>query len=121
MFGTTNNCEYSPLVTYGAKGPYIKVKLETDFDSDAIETVVWFSEKQDDGTIVRMSEPLEFPSLAEVATAFKFNSSVLCVIRFVKVWCINQKYGLTMTLVKANVLPGEKKGLLDCNDLEFDF
>ena len=45
MFGTTNNCEYSPLVKYGAKGPYIKVKLETDFASDAIETVVWLSEK----------------------------------------------------------------------------
>ena len=121
MFGTTNSCEYSPLVKYGAKGPYIKVKLETDFDTDAIETVVWFSEKMDDGTIVRTSEPLEFCSIDEFAAAFKMNSSVLCVIRFVKVWCVNKKYGLTVKMVKANVLPGEKKGLVDCHDLEFDF
>ena len=121
LFNQTNACEYSPLVKYGSNGPYIKVKLETNFGTDTIETVVWFSEKKDDGTIMRMSEPLEFPSLAEVATAFKFNSSVLCVIRFVKVWCVNKKYGLTVKMVKANVLPGEKKGLVDCNDLEFDF
>ena len=48
MFGSTNTCEYSPMVKYGAKGPEIKVKLETDFDTDSIETVVWFSEKQED-------------------------------------------------------------------------
>ena len=121
MFGTTNNCEYSPLVKYGAKGPYIKVKLETDFGSDAIETVVWFSEKQDDGTIVRMSEPLELCSIDEFAAAFPMGSNVLCSIRFVKVWCINKKYGLTIKLVKANVLPGEKKGLINSHELDFDF
>ena len=77
--------------------------------------------KKDDGTIMRMSEPLEFPSLAEVATAFKFNSSVLCVIRFVKVWCVNKKYGLTIKLVKANILPGEKKGLINFQDLDLIF
>ena len=32
-----------------------------------------------------------------------------------------KKYGLTIKLVKANILPGEKKGLLDCQDLDFDF
>ena len=121
MFGTTNNCKYSPLVKYGARGPYIKVKLETDFDSDAIETVVWFSEKQDDGTIVRMSEPLEICSMDEFAAAFPMGSNVLCSIRFVKVWCINKKYGLTIKLVKANVLPGEKKGLINSHELDFDF
>ena len=121
MFGSTNTCEYSPLVKYGAKGPYIKVKLETDFDSDAIETVVWFSEQQPNGSIIRMSEPLELCSIDEFAAAFPMHSTVLCSIRFVQVWCINKKYGLTMKLIKANVLPGEKKGLVDSQDLDLIF
>ncbi len=68
-----------------------------------------------------MSEPLEFCSIDEFAAAFPMGSAVLCSIIFAKVLCITKKYGLTLKLVKANVLPGEKKGLLDCHDSDFDF
>ncbi len=48
---------------------------------------------------------------------------VACVAagcRDAKVWRINEKYGLTLKMVKATILPGEKKGLVDCHDLDFD-
>jgi hypothetical protein len=49
-------------------------------------------------------------------------SSLICVIRFVKVWKVDKKYGLTVKLVKANVLcPEKKKTPIDCSGIDFDF
>ena len=52
---------------------------------------------------------------------FHFNSSIVCVIRFVKLWTVNRKYGLTVKLVRANVLPPDKhdKSIVDTDDVDF--
>ena len=47
-------------------------------------------------------------------------SSVVCAVRVVKLWCFDKKYGLTMKLVKANVLAPEKV-VIDCTDIDFVF
>ena len=36
LFKNTN-CDYSPIVKYGSKGPYIKVKLDTNYQTGNIE------------------------------------------------------------------------------------
>ena len=43
---------------------------------------------------------------------------VLDLLRF---GALIKKIGLTIKLVKANVLPGEKKGLINSHELDFDF
>jgi len=115
-----NTYEYSPIVKQGMRGPYMKVKLECDYETGDIETVVWQSHKIYDGTIQTNDSPLEIDDLDDFASAFPIGSSVVCAIRFVKLWCVDKKYGLTMKLVKANVLAPEKK-VMDCSDLDFDF
>jgi hypothetical protein len=115
-----NTYEYSPIVKQGMRGPYMKVKLECDYETGDIETIVWQSHKIYDGTIQTNDAPLEIDDLDDFASAFPIGSSVVCAIRFVKLWCVDKKYGLTMKLVKVNVLAPEKK-VIDCSDLDFDF
>jgi hypothetical protein len=113
--------EYSPLVKYGSLGPYVKIKLETDYQTGQIETIFWESEKHSDGVITRHPEPLGFENLDDLASMVCRGASIVGVIRFVKLWCVNKKYGLTIKLVKANVLCPEKKVVVDCSGLDFDF
>ena len=109
------------MVKEGKKGPYVKLKLETDYQTGDIETVVWQSQRQENGTIKRNSEPYHHENMDEFAAAFPFNSSIVCVIRFVKLWTVNRKYGLTVKLVRANVLPPDKhdKSIVDTDDVDF--
>ena len=115
-----NSYEYSPIVKQGTRGPYMKVKLECEYETGNIETIVWQSQKLSDGTIQTNDSPLEIDDLDDFASAFPMGSSVVCAVRFVKLWCVDKKYGLTMKLVKANVLAPEKI-VIDCSDLDFDF
>ena len=115
-----NTYEYSPIVKQGLRGPYMKVKLECDYETGDIETVVWQSQKLSDGTTQKDESPLEFDNLDDFASAFPMGSSVVCAVRFVKLWCVDKKYGLTMKLVKANVLAPEKI-IIDCSGLDLDF
>ena len=52
--------------------------------------------------------------------AVPLNSSVICLIRFVKVWVVNKKYGLTVKLAEINVLPGEKPKIEMIKEIEFE-
>jgi len=115
-----NTYEYSPIVKQGVRGPYMKVKLECDYETGDIETVVWQSQKLSDGTTKKDESPLVFDNLDDFASAFPMGSSVVCAVRFVKLWCVDKKYGLTMKLVKANVLPPEKI-VIDFSGLDLDF
>ena len=115
-----NSYEYSPIVKQGMRSPYVKVKLKCDCEPGDIETVVWQSQKLSDGTIQTNDSPLEIDDLDDFASAFPMGSSVVCAVRFVKLWCVDKKYGLTMKLVKANVLAPEQI-VIDFSGLDLDF
>ena len=115
-----NTYEYSPILRYGSKGPYIKLKLETDYATSAIETLVWHSQRLTNSSIYRNTTPMEINSFDDFALAVSLNSEIICVIKFVKVWVVNKKYGLTIKLVRVNVLPGEKQKPVMESDIEFD-
>ena len=115
-----NTYEYSPILKYGSKGPYIKLKLETDYATSAIETLVWHSQRLTNSSIYRNTTPMEINNVDDFALAVPLNSEVICVIKFVKVWVVNKKYGLTIKLVRVNVLPGEKKKPEMGSDIEFE-
>ena len=63
---------------------------------------------------------MEINSVDDFALAVPLNSEIICVVKFVKVWVVNKKYGLTIKLVRVNVLPGEKQKPVMESDIEFD-
>jgi hypothetical protein len=109
---------YSPLVKNGVKGEYIKLKLQTDFETGDIETMVWKSRKNEDGSTSRDGNPFVCSTLDEFSNVVRVGSTVLCIIKFVKIWMINKQYGLTVKLMKVNTLPGEKP-VADDTDVDF--
>ena len=113
-----SSSEYAPIVKQGKQGPYIKLKLETDYETGSIVTQLWVSEKQWNKKVE--TELLNVENMDEFAAAFPLNCSINCEIRFVKVWCINKRFGLTLKLTKANVLQPDKP-VVDCSGIEFDF
>ena len=98
----------------------MKLKLETDYETDEIETFVFRSQRLDNGKIQRDPAPMDGTSVDSSASVVVLNSTVVCVIRLVKIWVIDKRYGLTIKLVRINVLPSEKK-VGDCHDLDFAF
>ena len=104
-----NTYEYSPLLRYGSKGPYIKLKLEKDYETGHIETLVWQSQSL-----------INIGSVDAFSDAVPLHSRVMCLIRFVKIWVVNKKYGLTVKLVEINVLPGEKRKFAMNKEIEFE-
>lgn len=115
-----NTYEYSPILRYGSKGPYIKLKLEKDYESGSIETRVWHSQRLTNSCIYRNTIPIDICSVDDFSNAVPLNSSVICLIRFVKVWVVNKKYGLTVKLAEINVLPGEKPKIEMIKEIEFE-
>ena len=123
-----NTYEYSPLLRYSSKGPYIKFKLEKDYESGDIETLVWHSQRWPNSGIfptlpadIKHTQSLiEINSVDEFSEAVPMNSNVMCLIRFVKIWVVNKKYGLTVKLIEINVLPGEKRKFAMNREIEFE-
>ena len=62
-----NTYEYSPILRYGSKGPYIKLKLETDYATSAIETLVWHLQRLTNSSINRNTTPMEINSVDDFA------------------------------------------------------
>ena len=115
-----NTYEYSPILKYGSKGPYMKLKLETDYETGNIETLVWHSQRLTNSCIYRKTIPIDIASIDDFSIAVPLNSSVICLIRLVKVWVVNKKYGLTLKLIEINVLPGEKPKIEMIKEIEFE-
>ena len=107
--GSANTYTYSPIVKNGIKGPYLKMKLETDYDTGDIVTILWKSTRNDEGNVIRDTTSTHIKSIDDFASAVCLNSTILCVVRLVKIWVINMQYGLTIKLVKVNALNNDKK------------
>jgi len=115
---TLHAYQYVPLVRQGSQGPYIKLKLETDYETGDIETVLFRAVKRADGTI--QTDHIDADTMDEFAAVFPLNCSVNCEIRLVRVWTVQKTYGITLKLVRANVLQPLKQAV-DCSGIEFDF
>ena len=118
--GSANTYIHSPTVKNGTKGPYLKLKLETDYETGDIVTILWKSTRNDEGNIVRDPSSMYITSIDDFANTVCLNSTIVCVVRLVKIWVVNLQYGLTIKLVKVNVLNHDKK--VDGDDgLDVDF
>ena len=101
--------EYSPIVKYPSSGcPYVKVKLAMSYPNREIMTQVLLN-----------SDHVDVENVDDFAKAVKFKSDVVCLIKFTKLWNVNTKYGLTLTLLKIDCT--HNASFLDDDDDDLQF
>ena len=85
--------EYSSIVKYPNNGgpPYIKVKLLKSHQDNEIEAELF-----NNGDII------EYNNIDDFAKFVKFKSDVKCLVKFTKLWNVNNKYCITLTLLKLD-------------------
>jgi hypothetical protein len=93
LFGDNSDYQYFPSVKIGSRGEYVKIKLETDYKTGDIETCL-----VKNGVVMSGTE-----SLPEFEQQIPYNSKVKAIIKLVRVWQINNKYGVTFKLQKVSV------------------
>ena len=98
---------YLPLVKEGNRGKYIKVKLQTNFDSGDIETI-----------IVQNGETIFAKELVEFEKYIKNKTKIKTIFKISKVWLMNKKYGVTLKLLKIAV-EEPKQETIDLEALDF--
>ena len=110
MFGDKHEkFEYSPIVKYPSTGcPYVKVKLCLSYPEREIQTQVLLN-----------SENVDVGNVDDFAKVVKFRSDVVCMIKFTKLWNVNTKYGLTLTLLKIDCT--HNLSFMDDDDDEIQF
>ena len=96
------------------------MKLETDYETGEIVTILWKSTRNDEGNVIRDMTSTHIKSIDDFASTVCLNSTIVCVVRLVKIWVINMQYGLTIKLVKVNALNHDKKVEED-DGLDVDF
>ena len=77
---------------------YIKIKLDTSYPDDKILTEVWCV---GDGP----KHQCKFDNIDDFALCGAFKSDIRMLIKVSKLWVVNKKYGLTITLKKIQVKP----------------
>ena len=77
---------------------YIKVKLDTSYPDDKILTEVWHLGDDTKGLC-------QIDNIDEFAKCVPFKSEIKMLIKVAKLWVVNKKYGLTLTLKKIQVKP----------------
>ena len=92
-FNTGDNHQYQPLVKESARGEFMKVKLLTNYETGNIET----------GVIVNDADVGDIGSLLEFEKHVHYNSKVRMIVKFVKVWVVNKKFGITVKAVRIGV------------------
>ena len=108
LFGDNSDYQYFPSVKIGSRGEYVKIKLETDYKTGDILTCLTH-----EGLVMSGIE-----TLPEFEKHIPFNSKVKCIIKLVRVWQLNKKYGVTFKLLKVAVdLP--KHETIDLEALDF--
>ena len=100
IFGSSLTYEYEPLLKYDVKQniTYIKVKLDTSYPDDKILTEVWHLGDDTKGLC-------QIDNIDAFAKCVPFKSEIRMLIKVSKLWVVNKKYGLTITLKKIQVKP----------------
>ena len=100
--------EYSPLVKYPKNGlPYVKVKLALSYPEKEIDTLVSLN-----------GDHVDIGNVDDFARVVRLKSDVKCMIKFTKLWNINNKYGVTLTLIKIDCVHSESDADVDENENE---
>jgi hypothetical protein len=102
------NHTYQPIIKEGIRGPYIKLKLQTDYETGNIETIIL-----KDGEIMTDTE-----TMIGFEKHIKLKSSLKTIIKLSKVWAMNKKYGLTFKLIRVAV-DEPKQETINLNSLDF--
>jgi hypothetical protein len=92
-FNSGGGFQYAPIVKEGPKGAYMKVKLQTNHENGNITTVV-----DSDGVTFE-----DFETLQGFQKHVPYNSTVKTILKRVKLWNINKRYGATSKLVRIGV------------------
>ena len=91
--GVGDSYQYQPLVKESSKGEYMKVKLLTNYDTGDIET----------GLLVNNEDVGVVESLSEFEKHVPYNSKVRMIVKLVRVWVLNKKFGVTIKAVRVAV------------------
>ena len=84
--------EYSSLVKYPNNNlPYVKVKLALSYPEKEIDTLVSLN-----------GDHVDIANVDDFARVVRLKSDVKCMVKFTKLWNINNKYGVTLTLTKID-------------------
>ena len=104
MFIKVPMYEYEPLLKYSEKHgkAYIKLKLDTSYPEDAILTEVWCA---GDGP----KHQCKFDNIDDFALCVPFKSDIRMIVKVVKLWVVNKRYGLTIKVKKIEVKPLEPR------------
>ena len=81
---------------------YIKVKLDTTYPDDKILTEVWCV---GDGP----KHQCKFDNIDDFALCVPLKSDIRMLVKVVKLWVVNKRYGLTIKVKKIEVKPLETK------------
>jgi hypothetical protein len=98
---------YQPIVKEAKYGEFIKVKLQTNYQSGDIETI-----------IVKNGETMmDTDKLPEFEKHVRHKSKIKTMLKLSKLWQMNKKYGVTLKLIRIAVDdPQEDKVDLDALD-----
>ena len=108
-FNTGPSYQYQPVVKQGPKGEHMKLKLQTNHETGSITT-----------TVVSNGEVFEgFETLQGFEKQVPYNSTVRTIIKLVKLWSINKKYGATFKLVRIGVQPKEPATETETKPVDF--
>ena len=100
--------EYSPLVQYPKNGlPYVKVKLALSYPEKEIDTLDSLN-----------GNHVDIANVDDFARVVRLKSDVKCMIKFTKLWNINNKYGVTLTLIKIDCVHSQSDSNVDDNSNE---
>jgi len=102
------NQTYSPIIKEGKYGEYIKVKLNTNYQTGEIETL-----------IVKNNETMsDTETLQEFEQHIKRKSNIKTMLKLSKLWQMNKRCGITFKLIRIAV--DEKvEDKLNLDDLDF--
>ena len=97
------------------KYPYMKVKIDTDYNTGEVKTKLYRSELIDNKRI--RTELQEIKTIDDFAREVCWNSNIRIIIRFVKIWAqpLTKKdpiWGATFKIMKAEVEPPTKSNSL---------
>jgi hypothetical protein len=106
-FSTGLSYQYCPLVKSGNKGEYVKLKLDTNHVSGAIETMLTV-----DGDTAHAA------TLPQFEYKVVYNSKIKMIVKLVKVWTMNKRFGLTIKAIKVDVKQPEQLKEVEVNFLD---
>ena len=99
---------YQPIVKEAMKGEFIKVKLQTNYETGNIETIML-----KDGAIIEGTENL--PGFEQ---HIKRKSNIKAIIKLSSFWVMNKKYGASFKLMRIAV-DDPKQETINLDALDF--